>query len=216
MKRKPIILSISVVCLLLLQMFTACQKTEKKLSFGSTDTCDCCKSYGGITKKVVNGDTLTFYSAITPSNLMFCDSNVFVNGILSSKGCKRNMDSVYNDNINSHFIIGGLDSFPQNDLIFRVLGDSTRIYHFVNYKNKSYYGFFGVRIDTTLYGNSRQRQLAQGRYEYILKLYKKDSYYHDKTTFIDSISGFFCIIRNLNINSKGCVGADANDPLIQK
>ena len=95
--------------------------------------------------------------------------------------------------------------------------DSTLIDRFFNYQLSDKRGrdFVGMSIDSTIYGALRLRQLEEGKYRYILQLYNS-RYIHDKTTRIDSISGYFCIIRNKDFANKGCVGKDLFDPLIKE
>jgi len=192
-------------------------------------TCDCCNSFGGSTKKTVLDSTGTpitikIPSALTPNNIAFCDSNTFApnevgDTILVYKNCRKNIDSVNNDNLNNAFRIIGLENFKGNELIIKTAGDTTKIDKFFNYQLSDKKGqkgrdFTGLYIDTTLFGTERQRQLVSGRYQFILQLYSS-KYVHDKTTRIDSITGFFCIIRNKAFCNLGCEGAESGDKLIK-
>jgi hypothetical protein len=186
--------------------------------------CDCCNSFGARVSRIDTTSsgkivTLIIPSAFTPNNIKFCDSNVYVNGVLSSKNCRDNVDSIYNDTLNQRFQIIGIESFPENDLIIRKPGDTTKIDHFINFKNKAERSFNGIKIDTTLFGSSsiheRQRQLVSGRYQFVLQLYRDSSKVHNKASRIDSICGYFCIIRTKDFCNLGCEGKDKPDPLIK-
>jgi hypothetical protein len=224
MKKSWLFISILSFVTAILVIMYSCRKTETKINFGGK-ICDCCNSFGGKTIKIINGDTLIMYSAFTPNNIAFCDSNTFSPNeygdfLLTYKNCKPNPDSIYNNNLNNAFLFDGLDHFQGNELIIKTLKDSTKIDRFFNYQLSVYKGqsgriFTGICIDTTLYGTERQRQLESGKYQFILQLYNS-RYVHDKTTRIDSISGYFCIIRNKDFANKGCVGKDPFDPLIKE
>lgn len=210
---KKLQVSLNVIVLVTLTVFYSSCRQPKQAS------CDCCNSFvkGGSTIKKVatlSGTIIEIKvpTAFTPSNLAFCDSNVYDKTI----PCRKNIDSVYNDNINDYFHIFGIDSFPENLLIIKTPGDTTAIDRFVNYSNVSegHRVFNGIKIDTTLYGHERQRQLTSGKYQFILQLYKTKD--HLKTERIDSISGNFCIIRVKDFCNVGCEGKDKNDPLINK
>jgi len=225
MKKSWIFSSIILFTTTVFFIIYSCKKTETKVNFGG-ETCDCCNSFGGKTIKIINGDSLIIYSAFTPNNIAFCDSNTFSpnkygDTILVYRNCKPNNDSVYNDNLNNAYIFGGLEQFEGNDLRIKSLKDSTLIDMYFNYQIH-YYGYYyygrlftGMRIDTTIYGHERQRQLESGKYQFILQLYNSRNI-HDKTTRIDSISGYFCIIRNKDFVNKGCIGKDPYDPLIKE
>lgn len=204
----------TVIALLGVLLYTSCSDKEKE--------CECCKGWGSTEVKVqaFSGEivTLKIPSAFTPNNIKFCDSNIYVDGILSDIGCRANKDSIYNEMspMNDKFQIIGIEKFPQNDLIIRVPGDTTTIDHFVNFNNITGRSFNAIKIDTTLYGNERQRQLASGRFMFILQLYKDtDTLKHLLKNRIDSITGYFCVIRNKDFCNIGCEGKDANDPLIK-
>jgi len=222
MKKSWLLSSFILFTTTVILIIYSCKKTETKVNFGG-ETCDCCNSFGGKTIKTINGDTLIIYSAFTPNNIAFCDSNTFSDGILTNINCKPNPDSIYNNNLNNAYLFDGLDHFQGNELIIKTLKDSTKIDRFINYQiayrdGNSYSGgrsFTGINIDTTIYGHERQRQLESGKYQFILQLYNS-RYVHDKTTRIDSISGYFCIIRNKDFVNKGCVGKDLFDPLIKE
>jgi len=179
--------------------------------------CECCVGFGN-TEKVVNGNKLIIYSAFTPSNLKYCDSIVLdTNGIPieTSKYCRPNPDSIYNDTINEYFYIDGIEAFPENDLIIRVPGDTTKIDRFVNYSNSTsgQRVFQGTRTDTTLYGSERTRNLTSRKFEFVLQLYSSKD--HIKANRIDSLQGYFCIIRTSSFKNTGCQGKMTNDPLIK-
>ena len=201
----------TVLALLSILIYTSCNNKEKE--------CECCKGWGSTEVKVqaFSGEivTLKIPSAFTPSNLKFCDSNIYVDGRLSDIGCRKNLDSVYNDDLNDRFQIIGIEKFPQNDLIIRVPGDTTAIDHYFNFSNNGR-SFNGIKIDTTLYGHERQRQLESNRFMFILQLYKDtDTLKHLLKNRVDSITGYFCIIRNKDFCNIGCEGKEANDPLIK-
>jgi len=216
MKKLHLVLSV-VFTVVVTFSFNSCRPKEQ--------SCDCCKSFKGSTTKTLLDSagvlvTLKIPSAFTPNNIPFCDSNVvYDNGILSGYGCRKNIDSIYNDTLNSAFKIIGIEHFKGNELIIKTAGDTTKIDKFINYQLPKKVGqservFTGINIDTTLSGTERQRQMASGRYQFILQLYSS-RYVHDKTTRIDSIAGFFCIIRNKAFCNRDCEGADAGDKLIK-
>jgi len=207
------LLVFTLICTHCLVLFYSCSETKDIANFGGA-TCDCCNSIGGKTIKVYNGDTLIFYNAFTPSNLAFCDSiEVDNQNYITTINYKKNIDTIYNDKINQYYKIEGIEKFPYNELlIYSGEYPINRILVYTNYCNP-YNGkivFNGIRIDTTNYGHLRQKLLAQGKYNYILKLY--NDRYHNSLK--DSISGHFCIIRNKEMTIQGCEGADPMDPLL--
>jgi hypothetical protein len=152
--------------------------------------------------------------------LKFCDSVVLhksgsKKGLVDESKCRPNVDSAVNDNVNDYFHIEGIEQFPENRLIIRVPGDTTKLDEFINYSNTSKGDrvFQGTRTDTTLHGAQRLRQLVSRKYEYVLELFKNSN--HTKANRIDSIQGFFCIVRTLDFESEGCKAREKNDPLIK-
>lgn len=184
-----------------------------------TKPCDCCRAFGGSTVwlDTANGNTIKVPSAFTPSNLTFCDSNtVDINGNITTAGCNKNVDSIYNDKLNQYLYIEGIENYPNNELIIRDPGtDTTSIRRFLNYSNTNsgLQVFNGSMIDTTLHGTSRQRQLKSGRYKFILQIYGDKM--HSKKSRKDSIAGYFCLIRQMSFCNVGCEGHDKLDPLIK-
>src|ERR1035437_6218731 len=151
MKKLQLTLVASVIVLLTVSLSSCWKKNP---------SCDCCNSFGSKTTKIDTSSsgkivTLIIPSAFTPNNIAFCDSNTYVNKVLSTKGCRSNIDSIYNDTINQRFQIIGIEGFPENDLIIRSPGDTTKIDHFVNFKNKSERSFNGIYIDSNLHGHER-------------------------------------------------------------
>jgi hypothetical protein len=219
MKKLHLVLSV-IVAVVITIGFNSCGHKAQ--------SCDCCQSFkGSTTKNVLDSGvlvTVKIPSAFTPNNIAFCDSNTFEpnavgDTILVYKNCRKNIDSVYNDNLNNAFRIIGLEHFKGNELIIKTPGDTSKIDKFLNYQLSDKLGqkgrdFTGIYIDKTLFGAERQRQLVSGRYQFILQLYSS-KYVHDKTTRIDSISGFFCIIRNKAFCNVGCEGAETGDKLIK-
>lgn len=140
----------------------------------------------------------------------------YLDGCRSCCPCRTNPDTIYNYDendlaYNDYFYIEGINDFPSNKLFLRVPGDTTKIKQFFDYDNKT--GTFAgeITMDSTLYGRSPiNKMLQSGKYEYELILYS-DSL---RTESIDTIIGYFCIIRTPDDENENCVGADDGDPLI--
>ena len=200
-----------VLCIAMSGLMIGCKDKKK--------ACDCCTGFKPVEKSYPDGRKIKVYTAFTPDNLPFCDSIVRdKNGVETrdAKRCRPNFDSVYNDKSNTYFHIEGIEEFPYNTLIIRVPGDTTKVNVFTDYANISGAGknaFNGTTSDTTLFGADRERQLISGKYEFILQLYSSDKY--DKASRIDSIQGYFCIIRTGNYKNEGCVAKEAGDKLIK-
>lgn len=184
-----------------------------------SNPCDCCRAFGGSTVWIdtATGDSIKVPSAFTPSNLQFCDSNRFdPDGNITTAGCNKNVDSIYNDTLNQYLHIIGIEKYKFNELIIRsATTDTTAIQRFFDYSNTNdgEKVFNGIMIDTTLHSAERQRQLRSGRYKFILQLYGDQA--HTKAKRIDSISGYFCIIRQKTFCNVGCEGKSNLDPLIK-
>lgn len=212
-------LSHSVLVLLTMTLFfSSCP--EKK------ESCDCCQTFQSVEKKLIDsaGNTITIKipTAFTPTNIPFCDSITYdKNGVPDYSKCRKNTDSIYNDKLNNAFRIIGLENFRGNSLIIKTPGDTTPLAKFTNYQLPPKPGlkgddFVGTTVDSTLFGHQRERILKSGRYQYILQIYDSTNVkYHNKSTRIDSITGFFCIIRDKAFCNIGCEGKDVGDPLIK-
>jgi len=216
--KKPTMIFPVILVLGVMFIFCTCYKTKQVVLD--------CTAFGGPTVKTERNPldstalvTLTIYSAFTPDNIAFCDSNNFfvdkrTGNVVTPPGlCRPNPDSIYNDRLNQYLYIAGIENFPYNDLRIRVQGDTTNLDTLNNYSNNlnGHREFTGVTVDTTLHGFQRQRILTSGKYVFILQLYK-DKYH---TQRIDSIHGYFCLIRNPKVPNIGCQGHDPNDPLIK-
>ena len=216
MRKLYLVLSVLATAILIFH-FSSCSSSKDK-------SCDCCQSFKSVEKTLLdsNGNPVVIKipTAFTPTNYAFCDSNTYdASGNLVYTGCRKNVDAVYNDNLNNSFKIIGIEKFKGNSLIIKTLTDTTPLAQYSNYQLPDRLGnldegFVGITIDHTLYGSERQRLVVSGRYQYILQIYNSRKK-HDLTTRIDSISGFFCIIRNASFCNIGCQGVDAGDKLMK-
>lgn len=189
---------------------------------------------------------ITIYPVITTNNYNFCDSMVFSPGLndwikpdgqdgnpgrtctqqeaidsiqagnFTACPCRENPDK-QNDQINSKFVIEGIDKFPNNILYIKVPGDTVKIRTYQNYDNNNnvFQGY--VPTDTSLgyYEFYSSRILASGTYDYELVLYKDI----DHTVPLDTIASSFVIItsryKNQNINCAH-YALEQDDPLLQE
>lgn len=195
------------------------------------DKCDCCRAFTSVEKQIA-GVTLKIPSAFTPKNYDYVDSILLLpDGSTKEIGIRKNPDTVYNyPEVNDKFQIEGLENFPHNKLIIRVPGDTVALFKFFNYgkvgetvwegrSNGSYEDTLKIGVPI-----KAPSMIQSGRYEYILMLYK-DDYYQFKDSLnnkgyntrsrIDSIHGYFCIIRSKDYCNLGCKGAQTGDPLIK-
>lgn len=209
MRKLRVFIPVAILAVLSLSMIRC--KPEKD--------CECCK-FEPIEREY-DGKKIKLYTAFTPINTRFCDSIEYLpDGRQDLSRCRENLDSVYNDNLNAYFHIDGIESFPENRLIIRVPGDTTKLVTIENYSNTnikqdgtSTDQFNGMSRDSTLWGRERRRLLSERKFEYILELYHSSK--HTRDNLIDSIHGYVCIIRTKDFDNKGCVAKDANDPLIK-
>lgn len=98
--------SLGFVMLAAVTMAVSCDRTK------SNECSGCCEE-PGITKVFTFPDTkesvtLQFFNAMTPPNDEFCDYDVVSKNKITET-CRPNFDSIYNDNLNSYFAIGGYD-----------------------------------------------------------------------------------------------------------
>lgn len=193
----------------------------------------------------VKNTSIKIYPVMTPSNHPMCDSMVWHpkmgayvyphmlhewqllctveqarDSILAGNDtvcpCRINPDSLYNDEKNSFFYIGGIEKFPYNRLIIKTTNDTTKLRVYTDYDNKNNLFIGEVAMDTTLgyYEYNNTKPLASGVYSYMMVMYKEEQHY---TQIGDTITGNFVIIRSPRARNMNCKGEafDADDPLLK-
>ncbi len=195
-------------------------------------------------KKTYGPDSvITIYPVITTNNYDFCDSMVWDTvasdwvkpydldpsklcteeyalemirqGNDTACPCRENPNK-HNDQINSKFVIDGIEKFKSNHLFIKVPGDTIKIRRYVDYTNEGnvFQGY--VATDTSLgyYQEYNARVLKSGIYEYELILFKDPEH---QVPF-DTIANRFVIItskyRDYNSNCKD-KAREKNDPLLK-
>jgi len=174
-----------------------------------------------------SGTAIKVYSAFTPNNYLFYDeigdeeSGRFRGRPIvisedfqdTTETGRTNDDSVFNDDINAYFLIENIESFHYNKVYFMAENDSLLTPAYYNYKNSKGTIFDGrvtkkVQIDgvTKYY----PKYIESGKYKYAIVIFEDA----ELTTIVDSISGYFQIVRNEDYKTIGCAGAQENDPLL--
>jgi len=216
--------------------FTSCKDEETGI--------DC--AWEGIevfTKEYGTDSAITIYPVITTNNYDFCDSMVWDTiakdwvkpyDLDDSKLCTeevaleyirqgndtacpcRENPNKHNDQVNSKFVIDGIEKFKYNNLHIKIPGDTIKIRRYVDYTNEGnvFQGY--VSTDTSLgyYEFYNSRVLASGIYEYELILFKDPEH---QVPF-DTIANKFVIItskyrdRNSNCKDKA---KEKDDPLLK-
>lgn len=142
----------------------------------------------------------------------------YLDGCRSCCPCRKNPDTIYNDMgmginyyFNDIFEIDGVLDFPNNRLIFRVPGDTSKVKVVENYDNKSSVFNGHITVDSTLYGrNPINKMMKSGKYEYEFIIFADEK----KVVPFDTIKGYFCIIRTPEDDHDGCIGKEEGDPLL--
>ena len=231
----------TIICLLgfLALVVTSCKKDENCIDCKANDIAKRTVVLG-------SGDsTITIYPVMTPNNHPICDSMVYspklntyvepykiykyqkecsfqeaVDSIKAGNDsvcpCRKNLDTVYNDGLNSYFYIENISKFPYNKLIIKTRSDSTQLRTYKNYDNKNNQFIGEVSMDTTLgiYEYNNTRPLTSDVYSYILIIYKDDML---SLPLGDTITGNFAIIRTPKSLNKNCKdqAKDPDDPILK-
>jgi len=173
-------------------------------------------------------ETLIVPSAFTPNNYPFYDE-IAIEGTGTFRGKpivisedlqdtsetgRPSPDSMYNDTINRYFHIENIEAFPYNKIFFHFVDDEL-LYRepYINCKNKRGTVFDGrYNIRDTSRGDILviPAYLPSGKYKYSIVLFKDERW----TQRIDSVTGYFYIVRTPCYRTFGCRGADENDPLL--
>lgn len=232
----------TIICLLgfFALVVTSCKKDEECIDCKANDIAKRTIVLG-------SGDsTITIYPVMTPNNHAICDSMVyypdwgtyvepykiykyqklcsFQEAVDSIKigndtacPCRKNLDTVYNDDKNSFFFIENITKFPKNKLIIKTNIDSTQLRTYEDYDNKNNQFIGEVSTDTALgyYEYYYTRPLASGVYSYTLILYKDDMH---SLIIGDTITGNFAIIRSPKALNRYCLteAKDEGDPILSK
>ncbi|MBP5583473.1 MAG: hypothetical protein J6X43_05920 [Bacteroidales bacterium] len=232
----------TIICLLgfFALVVTSCKKDEECIDCKANDIAKRTIVLG-------NGDsTITIYPVMTPNNHSICDSMVYypdwgtyvepykiykyqklcsfqeaVDSIKAGNDtacpCRKNLDTVYNDDKNSFFFIENITKFPKNKLIIKTNIDSTQLRTYEDYDNKNNQFIGEVSTDTALgyYEYYYTRPLASGVYSYTLILYKDDMH---SIVLGDTITGNFAIVRSPKALNRNCSNEakDGEDPILSK
>lgn len=186
--------SLSFVMLVAVSLAVSC-KTENNACTG------CCEE-PGITKVITfpkTGEkvTLQFYNAITPTNDEFCDYNMTTKNKID-ESCRPNFDSIYNDNLNSYFAIGGYDQAVfrsrglRTYLRIQPVSDTSQIWPKEGSSIPSKYNYMdqGVifrgesEIQPTYDDRGIIRFYASGRYTYKFLIYDTVAQISDSTLIV--------------------------------
>ncbi len=225
-----------LMCTVISIYFISCKEEPSSI--------DCDMEGIKVFKKTYGPDSvITIYPVITTNNYDFCDSMVWDTiasdwvkpydldpsklcteeyalemirqGNDTACPCRENQNK-HNDQINSKFVIDGIEKFKSNHLFIKVPGDTIKIRRYVDYTNEGnvFQGY--VATDTSLgyYKEYNARVLKSGIYEYELILFKDPEH---QVPF-DTIANRFVIItskyRDHNSNCKH-KAREKNDPLLK-
>ena len=233
----------TIICLLGLSalVVTSCKKDEKCIDCKANDIAKRTVVLGS------GDSTITIYPVMTPNNHPICDSMVYskmwgtyvepykihndyqklcsfqeaIDSINAGNDtacpCRKNLDTVYNDDKNSYFYIENITKFPKNKLIIKTGTDSTQLRTYMDYDNKNNQFIGEVSMDTTLgyYEYNNTRPLASGVYSYFLIIYKDDLH---SMIIGDTIKGSFALIRSPKVANRFCSNEakDTDDPILKK
>jgi len=173
------------------------------------------------------GKTIRIYSAFTPNNYPFYDvigdsasgkyrgKPITISEDLqdTSEIGYPNPDSIYNDDVNSYFYIENIEAFPYNKVFF--YAEDTLIHNepYVNCKNEKGTVFDG-RYNRYIYVDGNLVMLPlyvpSGIYKYKIIIYEDPRW----ENLIDSVYGYFHIVRTPRYKTLGCRGKDEGDPLL--
>ena len=239
----------TIICLLgfFALVVTSCKKDEDCIDCKANDIAKRTIRLGG-------GDsTITIYPVITPNNHPICDSMVYsemmgtyvepykiykyqklcsfqeaVDSIKAGNDttcpCRKNLDTVYNDDKNSFFYIENITKFTYNKLIIKTLADSTQLRTYggsgknnekgYDNQNDQFIGEVSSDLELGIYEYYSTKPLASGVYSYTLIIYK-DEYYSE--VLGDTIIGNFALIRSPKALNRNCKkeARDTDDPILK-